>query len=577
MSLPQRAALRAAFALLPLLLLAACADAPTAVRTPPPAPARALAELRCAGDARTLTVACELAGESGGARFTTLTLGGQGHYVRVTGSGTAYNAGTDELTSTLKVQNLLAAAIGTADGTTPDPAGVRVFLASQPTNGVTMANPTGVGVFTATGQPYFEYDDDAGDEIATPELGGDGKLAPGETSAGKLWRFAMHGATTFTFTMLVQAEVSSAADAFLHFTTLGGFCGLTASGQAYCWGVGAAVGDGSASSSSRVVPAKVLQPAGLAFVSIARGNAHTCALTAAGQAYCWGTNQFGQIGDSTTTTRTTPVAVHQPPGVTFTALALGDYHSCGLTAAGQAYCWGWDEYGQLGDLSDWESFGGPPQPAPLPVTQPAGVTFASITAGGLFTCGLTAAGQAYCFGESTTLGNGGNGPTRQPTPQPVTQAGGLTFASITAGYAHACGVTSAGSAYCWGENDYGEVGDNTQGNVHSTPTAVSQPAGVTFARLEGAENATCGETTTGQEYCWGRFAQDVGDGLLFDSGRLKPTLVPLPSGESTLSGMTALGRGACALGDSGAAYCWTFAGAQTTGAQPAPAVVPATR
>src|SRR5664280_1798921 len=135
----------------------------------------------------------------------------------------------------------------------------------------------------------------------------------------------------------------------------------------------------------------------LATVQVVTGYAHTCALAPSGQAYCWGPNWNGRLGDNTTTDRSTPVAVQQPTGVTFTSITAGADESCGLTSAGAAYCWGRNGNGQLGDNTTTDRH--------IPVAvQQGGVTFASMTAGANHTCGITGAGAAYCWGANC---NGG--------------------------------------------------------------------------------------------------------------------------------------------------------------------------
>jgi alpha-tubulin suppressor-like RCC1 family protein len=162
--------------------------------------------------------------------------------------------------------------------------------------------------------------------------------------------------------------------------------------------------------------------------------------------------------------------------VTFVSLAAGAYHICGLTTAGGAYCWGWNYFGQLGTTTNTGTDS--PNPTPTAVSLPNGVTFVSIEAGVYHTCGLTSAGAAYCWGNS---GNGqlGDGTTTgSSAPVAVSAPEGVTFARLAAGSYHTCGVTSAGAAYCWGFNDYGQLGDGTT-TSRATPTAVT--AGLTFA------------------------------------------------------------------------------------------------
>src|SRR5690606_17195620 len=98
----------------------------------------------------------------------------------------------------------------------------------------------------------------------------------------------------------------------------------------------------------RRTPVAVQAPAGVTLTGVSGGQNHTCANGSDGKLYCWGANG-GQLGDGTTTQRWTPVAVHAPDGVTLSGVSAGSLHTCALSTAGPAYCWGDNGYGQLGD------------------------------------------------------------------------------------------------------------------------------------------------------------------------------------------------------------------------------------
>src|SRR2546427_9271570 len=124
----------------------------------------------------------------------------------------------------------------------------------------------------------------------------------------------------------------------------------------------------------------------LTFTAVTAGDAHTCGVTAAGAAYCWGYNSSGQLGDGTTTDRLTLVLVKAPAGVSFDSVTAGRLHTCGVTAAGTAYCWGGNGFGQLGDGTATNRL------TPVLVAAPAGVSLAAVDAGDFHTCAVTAAG-----------------------------------------------------------------------------------------------------------------------------------------------------------------------------------------
>jgi len=316
-------------------------------------------------------------------------------------------------------------------------------------------------------------------------------------------------------------------------------CAVTTNGAAYCWGDNefGELGDGT--TTSRLLPTAVA--GGLTFSALSVWAFHACGVTTSGAAYCWGPNGNGELGDGSTVASTVPVAV--TGGLTFTTVATGWHHTCGLTVSGAAYCWGRNDDGELGDGTTTN------KSAPVPVS--GGLTFTAVRTWGIHTCGLTANGAAYCWG-SNFAGELGDGSTTSSSV-PVAVSGGLAFTAISTGRFHTCGLTTGGTTYCWGDNGFGQLGDGTT-TMRPAPVAVS--GGLTFAVVAAGQYHTCGLTASGAAYCWGRDSEsELGDGSNLFSRRLTPTGV---AGGLSFSAISAGGYHTCAFATTGTAYCWGY-------------------
>ncbi len=293
-------------------------------------------------------------------------------------------------------------------------------------------------------------------------------------------------------------------------------CGLTTDGAAYCWGTNGYGKFGNGTTSATPTSAPEAVTGGLTFTAVSASIGHTCGVTTNGAIYCWGANNAGQLGiGDQTYPMVTPTAVSG--GLTFVAVSAGQLYSCGLTTSGAAYCWGDNEYGQLGTGNSTSSY------APAPVS--GGLSFVGLSAGLFHACGLTRDGAAYCWGGnfSGELGIGSaNGPQQctagyysfSCSTTPVAVSGDLAFASISAGDWTTCGVTTAGAAYCWGDNGYGQLGTSTNAlTPYPNPSPVPVSGGLTFKSISAGYLHTCGVTTAGATYCWGDNAVgELGDG-----------------------------------------------------------------
>lgn len=265
-------------------------------------------------------------------------------------------------------------------------------------------------------------------------------------------------------------------------------CGITTDGVSMCWGnnVGGQLGIGSVETKPQ--PTAVV--GGQVFTSLTTSTAaHTCGLTAAGAAWCWGENEFGRLGDGTQTLRNAPVAVSG--GIVFTSISAGGGHTCGLTAAGTAYCWGLNSRGQVGDGTTANKL------VPVPVS--TSLKFRQIAAGVAHTCALTEQNIPYCWGDNVA-GALGDGTTTSSQNTPVPVAGGNDFTMITVGERHACGLTGEGIVLCWGFNQFGALGDGTF-ITRTTPVPLSVP--ILFKKIAAGGYHTCGISVSNVTFCWG--------------------------------------------------------------------------
>ena len=279
-------------------------------------------------------------------------------------------------------------------------------------------------------------------------------------------------------------------------------CGIEASGHGICWGDNedGALGRGTQEGGQH--PAAPVS-GGLVFARIAAGNQHACGLTTDGLAYCWGDNNFGQLGNGTTDRALDPVAVLG--GQQYLDIAADLFVTCGIRIDGSAACWG---TGFLGNETIAESH------QPLAVT--GSETFTSITVGPNHACALSTAGQVFCWGWNHD-GEVGSGTVDVEVRVPTPVGGALRLASIDAGPGHTCGLRTDGEAWCWGT---GPIGIGT-GPAAAAPTRVATD--VRFATISAGELRTCAATAGGATFCWGgRFtATDT------DPDPLLPARIPL--------------------------------------------------
>lgn len=319
-------------------------------------------------------------------------------------------------------------------------------------------------------------------------------------------------------------------------------CGINPGGGVKCWGknLSGQLGDNRASGDSSPIPVEV---AGIVegAVAVAAGDRHSCALMKNGSVKCWGANDFGQLGDETQTSRSTPVVVSGLRGAA--SIGAGMNHSCALTKGGAVKCWGDNSRGQLGNG------GGAPQLKPVYVSGlKNGVKALSV--GYSHNCVITDQGELKCWGNNTygQLASGVNEDSLTPSP-----VEGLSAKAVyaAAGMSGTCAILDDASTKCWGYNMSSQLGDGTA-NTSRIPVQVKEKSN-DFSSIVWGWKHVCGLTKAGGVRCWGNNDNSqLGDTDIYD--RNAPYDVP---GFDKGNKAAACGKGqTCVLMESGEIQCW---------------------
>jgi alpha-tubulin suppressor-like RCC1 family protein len=317
----------------------------------------------------------------------------------------------------------------------------------------------------------------------------------GDNSAGELGNGANRNSTspvTVTGLPTPILEVGASYDRT---------CALVSGSRVYCWGRGAKL-DSSGKPVASKIPLKV---SGIPTTAhgLAVGVTHACVLDATGAAWCWGVNDRGQLGDGSTKARSKPVRTKAQP---VTKVAAADGYTCAVLGGGGVSCWG-RSHGTAGDPLNPE---GLVVSSKAPSTIPGLEAATDIAATGDFACALLVGGVISCWGENDhgQLGDG----TVAGRTTPVVVQGLPETAQVLATANHACALGTDGSVSCWGRGDHGQMGDGTYDERH-VPGPVAQSRPVT--RLVGAASGhwTLALASDGSAFAWGRnqYGQ-LGDG-----------------------------------------------------------------
>lgn len=381
------------------------------------------------------------------------------------------------------------------------------------------------------------------------------------------------GATSAGLTLACSTGISVIADVQISANNNGFHtCAIsTASGNVFCWGNNADGQLGNNTNAQEVDPVEAVSVGGVgnfsAAQSLATGANHTCALTSLGTVYCWGYNGLGQLGNNTTTQSDAPVQVLGLGGVGFlsgiVSIAAGADHTCALSSAGNVYCWGFNVFGQLGNATANTAL------TPVEVAGVAGSGFLSgivgLAAGSVHTCAYSLAGNAFCWGSGVDGQLGNNATTTETTPVEVEGPLGVgnlsNVISLAAGQAHTCAINTSGNVFCWGTNVDGQLGNNTT-TQENVPVEVEGVGGVgnlsNIVSLSAGADHTCASDTGDHVFCWGA----NNDGQLGNNTTVEantPVQVEGVGGVGFLTNVTSVTAGgdhSCGLTVAGNVFCW---------------------
>jgi alpha-tubulin suppressor-like RCC1 family protein len=346
----------------------------------------------------------------------------------------------------------------------------------------------------------------------------------------------------------IHVDIPVTALGFTNQLEVGGHtCGLDESGVAWCWGPNeyGQLGDGT--TILRVSPTRVFGT--LRFRRISTAPRFTCGLTVEDVPYCWGFNAKGSLGDGTRTHRAEPTPVSG--GYRFTEISAGQDATCAVSGTGAVYCWGSNEWGELGvgegrQLETCPSVSQTCSLVPLPIA--GGHSFSAVNAGAFHACGLTAvASELYCWGFRYAFGTIFDGSDLRE-PIPVRAAPGYTFEKVVAGGNLTCAFDATASVYCWGSGNWGAFGNGTASDYRATPGLVPD---LSALDIDGS-SGLCAVAIDNRGFCWGLNKYGaVGDGTTVD--RLYPTPV---STSERFTRIAASGFHTCGRTDKGQVFCW---------------------
>jgi alpha-tubulin suppressor-like RCC1 family protein len=353
-------------------------------------------------------------------------------------------------------------------------------------------------------------------------------------SDGTLWCWGWRSGTqTPAMVASLGTDVAAVAMGRNH------FCARKRDGTLWCWGGNGTGQLGDGTTSFRSTPAQVPGITGAA--DVAATNDFTCAVVAGGALRCWGSEGFGELGNGVTSAQPSPRVV-TALGNDVAQLTAGYQSFCARKLGGTVACWGLNLAGSLDGSMSY-------QPIPAEAAVPGRAAASVAASDGGATCAVSTAGEVWCWGLLSNANRSFDLVTV------AVQVAGLPadIIEVAVGWGHACALARAGTLWCWGRNDYGELGDGSDAPFRATPVEV-ETLGPTVRHVTAADSHTCAQTADGSLWCWG--ANDYGE---LGDGTTDSRATPLPvTALGTKVRQAAAGSAdhTCAVLDDGTAWCW---------------------
>ena len=299
-------------------------------------------------------------------------------------------------------------------------------------------------------------------------------------------------------------------------------CTIDSTDAFKCWGKNASGQLGDSTTTNRNTPTTIsLGSDSSSATMIALGYEHSCAIDSLNNLKCWGENDKGQIGDGSNTQRNEPKIISLGLGSVYaTEMALGYHHSCIIDSERRVSCWGSNDYGQLGDGTT-DDVSTPKRITLGPNTSSA----KEIAAGAYFSCVIDRLDKLYCWGRNNKGQLGDGTTTQRKTPVLISLGtGNVSPTAIALGGSHTCAINNLDQLLCWGWNGYGQLGDGTRTD-RVIPTLISLGSGSIFAtNVALGRYHTCALDNSETLLCWGHNNRgQVGDGTKNDI--LTPKLI----------------------------------------------------